>query len=46
MEIEKEELKKILKKMKEELIKKYGIEDFNKYHKSMNIKPKGRIKLK
>jgi len=49
MEITKTERKRILKKMKEDLIKKYGIDDFNKNHKSMNrlvklFKPKGRIK--
>ena len=33
MEISKKERKKILKKMKEDLIKKYGIEDFNDMNK-------------
>ena len=44
MEISKEEKNRILKGLKEYLIKKYGLENFNKNHILINQKPKGRIK--
>ena len=44
MEISKAEQNRILKGLKEYLIKKYGLEDFNKMNKIIPQKPKGRIK--